>query len=136
MFGPAGHLYVYFTYGMHFCLNVVTDREGVAGAVLLRALEPLEGIERMRERRGGRADRELCNGPAKLCQAFGITGADNGRSLLDDTFWIEDDGFQPGPIAITTRVGLSTGWEAQLRFYLADSPFVSPGRPSGPPRLR
>jgi len=95
MFGAPGHLYVYFTYGMHYCINVVTDVAGVAGAVLLRALEPLQGIEEMRRRRGNRGITELCNGPGKLCQAFDITREQNGLDLLGSEVWIEDEGYDP-----------------------------------------
>lgn len=130
MFGPAGFLYVYFTYGMHFCMNVVTDEPGVAGAVLLRALEPLDGVETMLERRGLRPLVDLCNGPAKLCQAFGIDRGDNGANLLEGDIWIEDDGFEVSQVATTARVGLSAGKEALLRFYAEGSGFVSRGKPS------
>ena len=83
MFGPAGFLYVYFTYGMHWCANVVTGPEGQASALLIRALAPLRGVDEMRHARAAaRRDRDLCNGPAKLCQALGITGADSGTDLL------------------------------------------------------
>lgn len=131
MFGPPGHLYVYFTYGAHFCVNVVTDSEGVAGAVLIRALEPLDGVDVMWQRRGERPRTELCNGPGKLCQALGITRQHNGIRLGDGELWIENDGLAVDRVCISTRVGLSAGKELPLRFYLPDSPYVSRGRPSG-----
>jgi DNA-3-methyladenine glycosylase len=110
MFGPPGLLYVYFTYGMHYCANVVCREEGVAGAVLIRALEPLVGLEMMRARRGREEPvNRICAGPAKLCQALGITRADDGTNLLDDSrIRLLDDGTSPPKIAETRRrIGLS-----------------------------
>lgn len=130
MFGPAGFAYVYLSYGMHWCMNVVTDSPGIAGAVLVRALEPLEGVPAMERRRRGRPIRELCNGPGKLCQALGINRDCNGADLEMGNLWIED-GSVPANVARSTRVGLSSGRELPLRFYLLGNPFVSPGRPSG-----
>ena len=132
MFGAPGHLYVYFTYGMHYCVNVVTDVTGVAGAVLLRALEPLQGIERMRLRRANRPIAELCNGPGKLCQALDITREQNGLDLQGGEVWIEDEGYKAAEIATTTRIGLSQGQELPLRFFLVGSPYLSRGHPATP----
>lgn len=122
MFGPAGHLYVDFTYGMHHCANVVTGDVGVGTAVLVRAIEPLAGIELMRERRAGRAD--LADGPAKLCQAFGIDLRHNGADLVGvdpDGVGLFDDGTPPpsrpriGPrIGITKAVDVPWRWRTPL----------------------
>lgn len=132
MFGPAGHVYVYLSHGIHSCMNVVTGSPGGAGAVLLRALEPLEGIPLMERNRGGRPLPELCSGPGKLCQALQVTRADNGADLEGNDLWIVDDGVRPGDIAITTRVGLSQGRELPWRFLVRGNAFVSRGRPSLP----
>lgn len=132
MFGPPGRLYVYRSYGMHWCLNVVTDQDGTAGAVLVRALEPLAGIDIMRGRRGRTALTELCSGPGKLCQAYGITGVQNGADLQAGEIWIEADGRGPATIETTPRVGLSAARERCLRYVIAGNPFVSRGRSAGP----
>lgn len=131
MFGPPGYVYVYFTYGAHYCMNVVTNTDGTAGAVLLRALEPLEGIDVMEQNRGGRPYVDLCNGPGKLCQALGITREENGADLEGNAIWMEDDGVEPEEIATSTRVGLSAGKSMPLRFYIPGSSCVSRGKPSG-----
>jgi DNA-3-methyladenine glycosylase len=109
MFGPPGHLYVYFTYGMHYCANVVTAPDGGAGAVLLRGALPLAGEAVMRERRGGK--RDLCGGPAKLCQSFGLGRSHNGIDLCSRTspVRIVDDGLEPLAYDTTRRVGLVEG---------------------------
>ena len=111
MFGPPGHLYVYFTYGMHWCANVVTGRVGEASAVLLRAGEPVDGIEVMRSRRpAARRDRDLASGPAKLTQALGISGAHDGADLISGPIRIVDDGVAPpGEPHWSTRIGLAPG---------------------------
>ena len=111
MFGPPGHLYVYFTYGMHWCANVVATKDGDAAAVLLRAAAPVDGIEVMRERRvKARRDRDLLAGPARLCQAFGISGADNGVDLVRGPVRLYDDGVPPpAEIGVSTRIGLAVG---------------------------
>lgn len=132
MFRSGGFLYVYFTYGMHFCMNVVTEKEGIGAAVLIRALEPLEGIDIMRSYRGlGKHDRDLLSGPAKLCQAFGIARAENGLPLDGSIVGIADAQRIPdSEIRITTRVGISRSRELPWRFVVADSPWISPGRPA------
>ena len=131
MFGPAGHAYVYFTYGMHYCFNVVTNREGIGEAVLIRALEPLEGIEMMKKRRGIKDVHQLCNGPAKLVQALGITKAHNGCSLLRGELRImvpkKKKSFE---IAQTTRIGVANAAHLPLRFFVKGSQWVSRAVPS------
>lgn len=134
MFGPPGHLYVYISHGIHFCMNVVTDPPGVAGAVLVRALEPMQGVAVMEVNRGGRPLVDLCNGPGKLCQALAITREQNGADLGGSEIWIEDDGFRPERVEVSARVGLTQGRELPLRFYLPDNPYVSRGKPSAPTR--
>ena len=130
MFGPPGHLYVYFTYGMHWCANVVAETDGVAAAVLLRALTPVEGLEAMYAGRGpaARRDRDLCSGPAKLTQALGIDGTLDGADLVrgDHGVTIVNDG-QPPPLtpAVTTRIGLTTGADLPWRFCVAGAADVS-----------
>lgn len=131
MFGPPGHLYIYRIYAVHICMNVVCETANVAGAVLVRALHPLQGIQQMERYRGVRSERDLCNGPAKLCQALDITLRDDGVDLEGDEIWIEDDGTRPAEVAVSTRIGLSRGREAPLRFYVPGNPYVSRGKPSG-----
>ncbi len=132
MFGPPGRCYVYFTYGMHWCANVVCGPPGKAHAVLIRALHPLDGLEAMRTARpAARRDVDLCNGPAKLCQALGITGADGGSDLLDGSgpLLLADDGVDP-PIrpGNGVRIGISVATERALRWWVPDDPSVSPTR--------
>ena len=116
MFGPAGHLYVYFTYGMHHCANVVTGSEGHGAAVLLRAVEPVAGIEVMRARRGGRP--QLADGPAKLCQAFGIGPEHNGVDVCrGHGIGLFDDGTAPPDLPIVgPRVGISKAVDVLVRW--------------------
>lgn len=138
MFGPPGLLYVYFTYGMHWCANVVCAPEGVAQAVLVRALAPVAGVEGMRASRpASRRDRDLCSGPAKLCQALGITGADNGFDLLGGSaIVLGDDGVPPPSHPDTgARVGITLATEVLWRWWVSGDPNVSRGqaiRPRGP----
>jgi DNA-3-methyladenine glycosylase len=124
MFGPPGHAYVYRSYGIHACLNAVTDDIDVAGAVLIRALEPLDGITIMEGNRGGRGRSDLCNGPGKLCAALSIGLELNGSDLTAPPLWIER-GEPVRNVTRTGRIGLSQGADLQLRFADADSPYVS-----------
>jgi DNA-3-methyladenine glycosylase len=127
MFGPAGRLYVYFTYGMHFCANVVTGTDGEGSAVLLRAAEPIEGLDAMAERRRVGASRLLCAGPARLTQAFGITRADDGTDLVTARSLQLRAGIPVPPrrIVRTTRIGIRVGTETPWRYLERASPFVS-----------
>jgi DNA-3-methyladenine glycosylase len=132
MFGPPGYAYVYFIYGMHYCFNVVTDRKGYAAAVLVRALEPLEGIEVMRARRKGRTGVELTNGPAKLCYALGIDRALNGVDLVEGgELWLEEGApVAESEIASGPRVGVrGDEWALTVpwRFWVAGNLYVSKG---------
>jgi DNA-3-methyladenine glycosylase len=129
MFGPPGHMYVYFTYGMHWCCNCVCGPEGDGSGVLIRALEPLHGIERMRTaRRAALRDRDLCRGPARLTQALGINGAQDGIDLVlaRHGFAIVDDGTPPpADVAGGPRIGIRVGTELPWRWRVPGSPYVS-----------
>ena len=129
MFGPPGHLYVYFTYGLHWCANSVCGADGQASAVLLRAAQPLTGLDDMRGiRLAARRDRDLANGPAKLCQAMGIDGDHNGLDLMagDQGVTIVDDGLAPpSDPGVSPRIGLRVGVETPWRWYVPDDPNVS-----------
>ncbi|MCL2336253.1 MAG: DNA-3-methyladenine glycosylase [Firmicutes bacterium] len=124
MFGPPGFAYVYFTYGMHYCFNVVTAAAGIGEAVLIRALEPVQGMALMGGRRNRQELRELCSGPAKLTQAMGIGKEQNGLDLTGEQLFICAAG-SAGPLVTTTRIGIRAGAELPLRFYLRDSKYVS-----------
>ena len=126
MFGPPGHAYVYFVYGMYHCFNVVTAPEGVGEAVLIRALEPVKGIDLMFARRpkAGKAE-NLCNGPAKLVLAMGISREQNGISLCEKPLLLEKNSFGKKKIVTTTRIGITEGAHLPYRFYLKNNPFVS-----------
>lgn len=140
MFGPCGHAYVYFTYGMHHCFNIVTGVQDEPAAVLVRAVHPSRGVELMRRRRGPlsrergeRALRDLVNGPGKLCQAFGLTREHNGSDLTGMPLTIQAPR-EGGPcsgnpdaaeIVITTRIGIARDVQLPWRFYIKDDPFVS-----------
>jgi len=125
MYGPAGHLYVYFTYGMHYCCNVVTGVEGEGAAVLIRAVEPIDGTELLEARRG-RTGVDATNGPAKLCQALDITKVMNGHDLTQSPLRLQ---LQPpvksADIVQTTRIGITQAKDVPWRFYLTGNPYVS-----------
>ena len=149
MFGPAGHAYVYFTYGMHWCINVVTGLEGVASAVLLRAGEVVDGLDVARERRPGVKDRELCRGPARTTRTLGITGDQDGVDLLSASSPVRLlpalAAAEPSEVRTGPRVGVGgAGGDFPWRFWLDGEPTVSiyrpavrrtrtPAKPSSPP---
>lgn len=116
MFGPAGHLYVYFTYGMHYCCNIVTGPDGHGSAVLIRALEPLDGLD----------EQARTDGPARLCKAFGIDKALNGHDLHREPLRLElAPPVAQTDIVQTTRIGISRGQDVPWRFYIRGNPYVS-----------
>ena len=140
LFGPPGHAYVYFIYGNHFCLNVSCQPAGEAGCVLIRALEPLSGLEEMARARlrrdahlygRGVAKHELTTGPGRLCQALGITRTrDNGKDLTrpGSGLWIAGDGFRPRRVRRTPRIGIAKAGDRPLRYTIAGNDFVSAKR--------
>jgi DNA-3-methyladenine glycosylase len=124
MHDTFGHWYIYFTYGMHYCANVTTNQGGV-GAVLIRAVEPVKGIDLMKARRGVEGVRDLCSGPAKFCQAFGIGMEENGRPV-GGTFTIHDAAPLPDPLVVASpRIGIRQATELLWRFSIRDSLFAS-----------
>jgi DNA-3-methyladenine glycosylase len=133
MFGPPGHAYVYRSYGIHWCLNLVCEEAGSAAAVLIRALEPAHGIEKMRERRGLVGPRLLCSGPGRLCQALGVTRDHDGLPLDAPPFELHAP---DSPVEVVTgpRVGISVAAERPWRYAAAGSRYLS--RPLRGPELR
>lgn len=133
LFGPPGYAYIYFIYGNHYCLNVSCLPDGVAGGILFRALEPLEGIEEMARQRGISVEkpndlRKLTTGPGRLAEAFGITrDRDNAKNLTDaaSDLFIADDGYRPDQTLVTPRIGISKAAERPLRYIIAGNTFVS-----------
>lgn len=125
MFGPAGFLYVYFTYGMHYCCNIVVGEEGYGAAVLIRAVEPLIGTELIEQQRG-KTGAEATNGPAKLCRALGIDKKMNGHDLRTGNLRLTICPAIPQKlVASTTRIGISQGKDVPWRFYISGNPYVS-----------
>lgn len=135
MFGPPGHLYVYRSYGVHWCMNVVTGEDGEGSAVLLRAAEPIEGVDRMRRARRTQDPRLLCAGPGRLTQALSITGNHNGIDLVKgrDLNVTGRDGLPDDAVRVATRIGLTVAREQPWRFLEGGSRFVSRGRTAGEP---
>lgn len=130
MFGEAGTVYVYFTYGNHFMLNIVTEPKGEAAAVLIRALEPLCELDFLYRRRPVSKVTDLTNGPGKLTQAFQIDLTLNGISLQSDVLYIEDaPPIPPQHICTTTRIGITKGTHLPWRYFIAGNPFVSKAKP-------
>lgn len=127
MFGPPGRLYVYFTYGMHYCMNIVTEKEGIASAVLIRALEPIYNYEIFYEYFPNKKMTEWMNGPAKICKALQISKEHNGLDVTtsSEIFCIQGDKVPKSKIKATTRIGISKGKELLWRFIIKDSPFIS-----------
>jgi DNA-3-methyladenine glycosylase len=138
MFGPPGHLYVYFSYGVHWCANVVCEPEGTGHAVLLRALAPVTGLEQMWDRRpGARRERDLCSGPGKLCQALGLTRQQDGADLVTGDGGVllaADDRPPPGQPGVGPRIGISVAAEYHWRWWVPGDGNVSRG--ARPPALR
>jgi len=124
MFGPPGHAYVYRSYGIHWCLNVVCLGPGRADAVLLRALKPARGLDAMRARRGLEPERALCSGPGKLCEALAVTGAHDGLPLDAPPFAFLPRAAEP-EIAVGRRIGITKAADLEWRYGLAGSPFLS-----------
>ena len=129
MFGPPGYVYVYRSYGIHWCVNFVCEPTGSASAVLIRAIEPTNGILLMRRRRGMADERLLCSGPGRLCEALGITGADNGAALNAPPFKLLAR-TDPVEVVAGPRIGITKAVDKPWRYGLKDSPFLS--KPFGP----
>jgi len=130
MFGEGGHAYVYFSYGFHWCLNLTTEPAGRAGAVLVRAIEPIEGLERMLRNRGLDSDEHVSDGPGKLTQALRIDSGLNGEDLItSDRLFVEEGGKVEG-IESSSRVGIKRGVEFKWRLFVKGNRFVSKAKPS------
>ena len=132
MFGPAGRAYVYFSMGMHHCLNVTTELPGDPGAVLLRSIEPVEGVAEMARNRGLDELVHVADGPGRLTQALGVDRRFNGEDLITSDALFIERGDRPQRIGISSRVGISKATTRKWRFFVVSSRFVSSGRPAAP----
>lgn len=125
MFGPGGFSYLYFIYGMYHCLNFVTEKDGFPAAVLIRAGEPVEGIEEMYQRYPKPGQNKLTNGPGKLCKALGLTRKHNNLDLTGSRLYLEDRGYTPDEIVAAPRIGIKRAVNRNWRFYDKNSQYVS-----------
>jgi len=125
MYGIGGHSYIYFIYGMYYCLNVVTERAGFPAAVLIRGAEPVEGAELMKRPYANPGSNRLTDGPGKICKAFGLTREQNGLDLTGAKLYLEDRGYRPLRIGTSRRIGIRKGTDKLWRFFEESSPFVS-----------
>jgi DNA-3-methyladenine glycosylase len=130
MYRSGGLSYIYFIYGMYYCLNIVTEKEGFPAAILIRGAEPVDGIETMQKKYGGSGSHRLTAGPGKLCKAFGLTREQNGLDLTGRELYLEDRGYRPVMIKKSRRIGIKKGLEKKWRFFEPGSPFLS-GRMPG-----
>ncbi|HEX9917505.1 MAG TPA: DNA-3-methyladenine glycosylase [candidate division Zixibacteria bacterium] len=125
MFGAPGYAYIYFTYGMYHCLNFVTEKENFPAAVLIRALQPKDGVEIMKKNRKTDTLENLTNGPGKVCMALGLDRRMNGIDLCSDILYVEDRNERKGKFISTSRVGINVGKDKKWRFHIKDNKFVS-----------
>jgi len=130
MFGEAGHAYLYFIYGFHYCLNVTTEGHGRPGAVLLRAIEPVEGVVAMARNRHLKGDSHLADGPGRLTQALRIDQRLNGEDMVTSRVLFIEKGTGPKRVSRSSRVGITMAKERKWRYFAAGSSFVSQGKPS------
>jgi len=137
MFGDPGHAYIYFTYGNHYCLNITTQKAGAPGAVLLRAVEPIDGIRLMKHFRPNVSDTQLTSGPGKLTKALAIDKALNEQDMTKaGPLFVTDPGQRESEIYRSTRIGISDGQDKRWRFYIKGNPYVSKHHGLGEARFR
>ena len=134
MYGPPGHAYVYFTMGMHYCLNITTEPKGIAAAVLIRAVEPVEGVEEMARNRGVEDIHRLGSGPGNVTKAMRIDKGLNGEDIVRSKGLFLEGSRRIDKVGVTTRVGVSAGSAFRWRYFVRENEFVSKGKPSKPPQ--